>query len=70
MSGIEDIADEMPRLAADACTDARHANGIRRMRQSLNNALRAQAEHLKEGNRLRYSAHTPSLPKLKFMGDK
>ena len=72
MSDIEDLADEMPNLKGDPCErGGAHRAAIANGRRLLAKFQETQRKQLAEGNRLRMSEHTPSLPKLKFMsGDK
>lgn len=70
MGDFDELADGLPDLRGDPCL----TNGRRRNLIKLAKAANAQmwekfrADSV-SGNRLRMSAHTPSLPKLKFMGD-
>ena len=62
---LETIADSVRR---DRCQDARLKNHNKTFwADSVRAGNQMRDVDLKPGNRLRLSAHTPSLPKLKFM---
>ena len=64
---LETIARSMRR---DRCSDGRIKNQNKSFwADCAKSSNKMRDQDLKPGNRLRNSAHTPSLAKLKFMGD-
>lgn len=71
MSDIEDLADDLPNLKGDPCEiGGKHRAAILNRDRQIARINERQHQRLTEGNRLRMSVNTPSLPKLKFMEGK
>lgn len=71
MSDLDDLSDIVDVPTRDRDGDPqRIAAGMKSMEPLRLKALETRQRSLAPGSRLRLSAHTPSLAKLKFMGDK